>query len=235
MRWSSSSPRGWWWRGYGVGSTRGGVPSGASPLFCFWRGYELWVMCYVLCLTHNLYPLSRFPFPILHPSGRPSACASPSSWSVDSGRRRGIVKQSGKQSVPQSVPQSVAVLLRQKGAVSRAVSRAVSLPMAGIGEPVVDPIPRKSTGRGEACRSAPPPSIHYGTPRRHYGSNNHTARVGFSPSVRRNGVRRGSRRPRISQRCGAIPADIRALRRTAHGSPRSTSVRGSYGSRTRST
>lgn len=77
LRWSSSSPRGWWWRGYGVGSTRGGVPSGASPLFCFWRGYGLWVMGYVLCLTHNLCPPSRFPFPILHPSGRPSACASP--------------------------------------------------------------------------------------------------------------------------------------------------------------
>ena len=131
---------------------RGGVPSGASPLFCFWRGYGLWVMGYVLCLTHNLYPLSRFPFPILHPSGRPSACPSPlavvgglSAAGWDSRAVRGS-SQSRSQSRSQS-PEP----LRRGSAVSRAVSRAVSLTLA----------------RGAARRRASPPIESYGTPRRH--------------------------------------------------------------------
>ena len=100
----------------------------------FLGSYRLWVMCYVLRITYARLPvvsISLF-FTLRVASGAPYGVRR---LSVDSGRRRGIVKQSGKQSVPQSVPQSVAVLLRQKGAVSRAVSRAVSLPMAGCGNP----------------------------------------------------------------------------------------------------
>lgn len=75
LRWSSSSPYGWWWRCGGLSSRKGRRAFGRVAPFLFLA--RLWVMGYVLCLTHNLCPPSRFPFPILHPSGRPSACASP--------------------------------------------------------------------------------------------------------------------------------------------------------------
>jgi len=117
------------WRVDGVGSDRlhlggvhrtirrvvagGGDPSGSSPLLCFWRviGYVLCVMCYVLRITYARLPVVSislfFTLRVASaaPFGVPFGVRRPS---VDSGRRRGIVKQSGRQSVPQSVPQSVA-------------------------------------------------------------------------------------------------------------------------------
>jgi len=200
------------------------VPSGASPLFCFWRGYGLWVMGYVLCLTHNLYPPSRFP--ILHPSGRPSgrpsACASP--LAVVGGIRaagwhsEAVGEIAEPRLVPQSVPQSVA---RTATAGKRSQSGGKS------GGKSVRVAPTKGGQRAvERC----PPHHRHGTQRGHYERNNHTARVGFSPSVRRASVRRRRSRHRRSQRRRAIPRNGGTLRGTPDGSPRSPSVRGSYGS-----
>ena len=106
---------------------RGGVPSGASPL-CVSGG--LWVMGYVLCLTHNLYPPSRFlslfftlrvalrRAPRLVPRLVGVGGFTPSVWHCEAVREA-------------VSPQSVA----RTATAGRRGQSAVSPSMAGIGEP----------------------------------------------------------------------------------------------------